>query len=290
VKLQLDGERKGVEDLLKRCEAERDCLRSECDEWRRKCTTAESRCKILELEADRPRWEQAKKKREKMEKEEMEKAEARRRQAEVEESQRKMREFLAEEQRRMMEEKMERAREEAERRARMKEEQERLEKKRREEETRRKAWRQATTLERCRCRQRDITKWGSGRCWTKNLALVRFIFIADEFDKAKFSEALPLTFENVPWPVCEDPVNLLAEDIDWGKVEAFFGFAKSSYTKIEFRRLVEKAHRMFHPDKWRARRVFQTVLDDDLRKSLEDAVNTVSQAVTPLWRQSKGYD
>jgi len=289
MKSQLDIRSKKIEDLLKRNEADQDCLRAECDGWKRKCITAESRCKILELEADRPSWERAKEMREKMEKD-RERAEASRRKAEVEESQRKMREFLAEEKRRIAEKKMKKEREEAERRVREQEEQERLERERRKEQARRNAWQQATTSEQKRCRERDASKWGSGRHWTKALALERFIFLSDEFDQTKFCEAQPLTFENIPWPVCEEPTEFLSEDIDWGKVEAFFAFVKLGHTNIEFKRLVEKAHRMFHPDKWRARRVFQTVLDDDLRKSLEDGVNIVSQAVTPLWRQSKGYD
>jgi flagellar biosynthesis GTPase FlhF len=251
---------------------------------------ADSRCKILELEADRPLWEEAKKMREKREKEEMEKAEARRRQAEVEESQRKMREFLEEEKRRKMEEKMKKEKEEAEQKAREREERERLERERAKERARQKAWQRATILERTRCRQRDACKWGSGEKWTKDLALDRFISLSNEFDNIKFSEAQPLIFENIPWPVCKNPAKLLVEDIVWDKVEAFFAFAKLDYTEVEFKKFVEKAHRMFHPDKWRARRVFQTVVDDELRKSLEDAVNIVSQAVTPLWRKSKGYD
>lgn len=45
------------------------------------------------------------------------------------------------------------------------------------------------------------------------------------------------------------PTNLLVEEVDWGKAEVFFAFAKSCHSEIEFKRPVEKAHRMFHPDK-----------------------------------------
>lgn len=38
------------------------------------------------------------------------------------------------------------------------------------------------------------------------------------------------------------PTNLLVEEVD-------FAFAKSCHSEIEFKRPVEKAHRMFHPDK-----------------------------------------
>ncbi|KAJ7143711.1 hypothetical protein C8R44DRAFT_758720 [Mycena epipterygia] len=57
----------------------------------------------------------------------------------------------------------------------------------------------------------------------------------------------------------------------------------------EYGSLVEKVHRMFHPDKWKARGVLTTVMDEELRSSLETAGNVVAQAMTPLWRSSKGY-
>ena len=79
----------------------------------------------------------------------------------------------------------------------------------------------------------------------------------------------------------KNPVKLLVKDIAWGNVEAFFPL---DYTEIEFEKFVEKAH----PNERHARRVFPTIADDAQRKALEDAVNIVSQVVTPLWRQSKG--
>jgi hypothetical protein len=112
----------------------------------------------------------------------------------------------------------------------------------------------------------------------------------EEFDKVKFSEAQPLTVEVVPWPVLTKPFDLKVGQLNWSMVEAFYTSTKREMvsTPAEYNGLLEKTHRMFHPDKWKC--LFNTVLDEAQRKSLEAAVNVVSQAITPLWRKSKGYD
>jgi hypothetical protein len=81
------------------------------------------------------------------------------------------------------------------------------------------------------------------------------------------------------------------EEIDWKAVEAFFARVKVQLAAnvAEYKSLVEKVHRMFHPDKWRSRGLLATVMDDDLKTSLETTGNVVAQAMTPLWRKSKGY-
>ncbi|KAJ6555120.1 hypothetical protein DFH09DRAFT_856725, partial [Mycena vulgaris] len=75
------------------------------------------------------------------------------------------------------------------------------------------------------------------------------------FDRIKFSEAQPLTFRVIPWPVLTDPLDLDVEQIDWDAVEAFFARAKAQMAAnvAEYNGLVERVHRMFHPDKWKAR-------------------------------------
>ncbi|KAJ7729805.1 hypothetical protein B0H16DRAFT_1775708, partial [Mycena metata] len=75
------------------------------------------------------------------------------------------------------------------------------------------------------------------------------------FEKLKFSETQPLTFGVIPWPVLTDPLALDVEVINWTSVEAFFACAKVqlAVNVTEYNTLVEKVHRMFHPDKWRSR-------------------------------------
>ncbi|KAF8218107.1 hypothetical protein K438DRAFT_1531113, partial [Mycena galopus ATCC 62051] len=75
------------------------------------------------------------------------------------------------------------------------------------------------------------------------------------FEKIKFSEGQPLTFGIIPWPVLVDPLDLEIEQIDWNTVEAFFTRAKIQLAAnvAEYNGLVEKVHRLFHPDKWKSR-------------------------------------
>jgi DNA repair exonuclease SbcCD ATPase subunit len=286
-------------------QAENELLREELETMKRTLEMAESRLKILQLESDRPLWEAAKKKREENERAERAKEEERRRVAELEESRRKMREFQEQEKerkraaeeakqkerlRREAEEKARREKEERERKQREKEESERKARELREKLEREKRWRAATQAEEARCQKRDAELWGAG-AWTPLRALERFKLQMEEFDKIKFSETQPLTFHAVPWPVLTDPLDLDIEEIDWKAVEAFFARVKVQLAAnvAEYKSLVEKVHRMFHPDKWRSRGLLATVMDGDLKMSLETTGNVVAQAMTPLWRKSKGY-
>jgi len=292
--------RKEAEENLRQARAEQDTLRVEIEVLERQCAMAESRRKIAELEADRPLWEETRRKREKARVEEL------RRQAEVAESHRKMREFMAQEaeqkraaeearqaelRRHAAEKKAKKEQEEAEQKAREKEEHERKEKARLEALRRARNWKFETEKERTRCRQRDRKLWGSG-LWTNTRALERFKSQTEEFDRIKFSETQPLTIEVVPWPVFDEPSDFEVEQLDWSMVGAFWASVKleMAFTPAEYTSLLEKAHRMFHPDKWKSRGLLNTLLDEALRKSLETAVNVVSQAITPLWRKSRGYD
>ncbi|KAF7377919.1 hypothetical protein MSAN_00215700 [Mycena sanguinolenta] len=281
--------------------AEIELLQGKLETTKRALEMAESRVKMMQLEADRPLWETAKKRREEKEREERAKEEVRRRAAEVEESRRKMREFQeqekarkaavkeAEEKERLRREAEEKARREKEERERIKREQERIQREK-EQRERERRWKVATEAEEARCRQRDQEKWGLG-AWTHARALERLKVQIEEFDKIKFSETQPLTFHVVPWPVLTDPLDLDIEQIDWNAVEGFFLRAKMQLATnaAEYKSLVERVHRLFHPDKWKSRGLLVTVMDENLRKSLEMAGNVVAQAMTPIWRKSRGY-
>ncbi|KAJ7694899.1 hypothetical protein B0H17DRAFT_1199047 [Mycena rosella] len=247
-------------------------------------------------------------KREVDEKAEVAEDEERRRAAELEESRRKMRELQAQEKarkraaeeaekaekaehlRREAEEKARHEKEEQERKARETAERERKAKEAREKREREQRWKAATQAEEARCAKRDEERWSAG-VWTPARALERLRLQMDEFDRIKFSEAQPLTFRVIPWPVLTDPLDLDIEQIDWDAVEAFFARAKAQMADnvAEYNSLIERVHRMFHPDKWKARGVLLTVMDEELKGVLETAGNVVAQAMTPLWRKSKGY-
>ncbi|KAJ7023060.1 hypothetical protein C8F04DRAFT_1240373 [Mycena alexandri] len=287
-------------------QAQNKLLCEELESVKRKLEMAESRLKILQLESDRPLWEAAAKKREENEKAQRAKDELRRRAAEVEGSARKMREFQEQEKerkrvaeeakererlRREAEEKARREKEERERQKREKEERERKAREARAKLERENRWRAATQAEEARCQKRVEQLWAQG-AWTPARALERLRLQMDEFEKIKFSETQPLTFGVIPWPVLADPLALDVEEINWAAVEAFFTRAKGQLAAnvAEYNTLVEKVHRMFHPDKWKSRGLLVTVMDGELSSSLETAGNVVAQAMTPLWRKSKGYN
>ncbi|KAG5353301.1 hypothetical protein E4T56_gene1226 [Termitomyces sp. T112] len=143
-----------------------------------------------------------------------------------------------------------------------------------------------TEIERCRQRDAHLCKW------ERSAALERFLLVLDEFEgrTRSVSETRPLTFEGIPWPTLDNPLtpSFQADAITWEKVEAFFSYAKRTLLHHQYSKLVERVHRLFHPDKWRARRVLDTVPGTDLRQAVEQSVNTVAQAMTPIWKESKG--
>ncbi|KIJ67930.1 hypothetical protein HYDPIDRAFT_107472 [Hydnomerulius pinastri MD-312] len=228
----------------------------------REAEIAESIRKLRELDQDRPLWEEQRRRREAKERaeeqerlakaEERNRAEARRKKQDREEAERERR----------------RAQEEAERLAR-------------EEELRQEERRQRENHQR---RQRQ--RWESGP-WTTLRALERYRTLCDEFDGAKFTADKPITFHDIPWPVLHQPSRLTVEDVDWSAVEAFFAAAKADMRPQDYKAFVEKSHRRFHPDRWRARKVWSAVADEVERGYLEVAANTTAQALTPIWTAVK---
>ena len=140
--------------------------------------------------------------------------------------------------------------------------------------------------EEARRRKQQEQRYANGP-WTPQRALERYRSLAESFDAAQFSPESPVAFETVPWPVLHKPTQFTIEDVDWASVEAFFTTVRPRMRPQDYKIFIEKSHRRFHPDRWRARRVLQSVVDEDLRACLEVAANTVAQAITPLWREVK---
>ncbi|KAF5370851.1 hypothetical protein D9758_001797 [Tetrapyrgos nigripes] len=221
------------------------------EEEARRAAIAESRRKLAELEQDRPIWEAEARKRAMREKAE---EEARRLQAE----QRKWAEARLAEEEKQRKAAAAQAQAEAERRA--KEE---------------KAQRQQE-------RRQRHDRWTNG-AWSNQRALERYRALGDVFDTFKYSVDEPISFDEVPWPVLKKP-SLSVEDIDWASVEQFFDYAKTRVKGQDYKTLLEKSHRRFHPDRWRSRNLIKTVEDELERDALEVAANTVAQAITPIWK------
>ncbi|KAF7798254.1 hypothetical protein EIP86_009471 [Pleurotus ostreatoroseus] len=228
--------------------------------------------------------------------------EARAREAELRESLHKMAQFEAEEKRRKQEreetekrarEAAKRAKEECERREReeaarkAREQREKEEREKKEIEERLERYRSAVASEKMRCKLRDQAHWEQGSPWTPSKSIERFRLVSNEFDELKFSDTQPLTFESVPWPTLLSPYTLRPDDIDWQIVERFFEKLQLTVTVEEYKILVEKAHRRFHPDKWRSKGLLNTILEGDVRDMIERAGNVVAQALTPIWLKSR---
>ncbi|KAG6856519.1 hypothetical protein H0H87_003607 [Tephrocybe sp. NHM501043] len=161
------------------------------------------------------------------------------------------------------------------------------------------AWEKATVEERERCRRRDTTLCTSSNRtldktpqWDDEAVLPRILTILNEFERDKFSETQPLTFHSIPWPILDNPLSSSFGPnlVTWVKVEEFFRFARSRMfdsSPVEYRTLIQKIHRLFHPDKWRSRAILESVYDPQERKFIEVAGNIVAQAVTPIWQEGR---
>lgn len=237
------------------------------DERARLAAIEESQRKLAELERDRPLWE--------------EQADQRRRRDEAE---------------RMREE----ARRNAEAEARARKQREDAEAEKREQEKTIKRERELREQERNQRRQR----WLLGP-WTTQRALERYRVLAEAFDNIKYTSELPLVIEDVPWPSLQSPRVFSIEDVTWDSVERFFEAVRPHLRLQDYRVLVEKSRRRFHPDRWRSRNLLKTVEGEDIRGCMEVgeyhlhlmrfviiapvvAANTVAQAITPLWQNLSG--
>ncbi|GJE92624.1 RNA-binding protein [Phanerochaete sordida] len=239
---------------------------------------------------------EARERREKQEREEAARHQAEAARLAQEECERKQREEREEADRLAKEERERKQREEREEAARRREEaarlareaRERTEREEREREARQaQEYHEAAAREHERCVQRDHKWCLRGVRWTDARYVSWFKLVSAEFDDAKFAAARPLTLRSVPWPLLTPPDEHTFDLLEWGNVEAFFAAAKRAVGEAEYRTIVEKAHRRFHPDKWRSRGLLNTVLDVELRERVEKAGNIVAQAITPLWLASR---
>lgn len=223
-------------------------------EAQRLANIEESRRKLAELEKDKPLWEESARKRQAREREE--ERTRQRAKAIKEEEERQRRQARAARHKR--DERREQEKQERERETRIQEQSGRM----------------------FVCGTQD-----SG--WSVEHALRRYLEMSTRFDAAKFSDgANSATFSVIPWPVLRPSFSV--REIEWNAVEKFFGKVEALLTLVEFKDLVEKSHRRFHPDRWRSRGLLVSVKDDMERDLLEVAGSTVAQAITPLWKKVTG--
>ena len=138
-------------------------------------------------------------------------------------------------------------------------------------------------------RKRQHEKWAHVTRWTDAHAIQRYDALCETFDRAKFTQDNPPDFYEIPWPIIFSPNSTQAEDICWDSTEAFFLVAKAHIPAATYLDFVTKSHKRFHPDRWRSRNIVNSLAGrPSLQKLVEETGNTVSQALTPIWRQLKG--
>ncbi|EJD03099.1 uncharacterized protein FOMMEDRAFT_146791 [Fomitiporia mediterranea MF3/22] len=257
------------------------------EELRRQATIEESRRKLAELEKDKPIWEEAARKRAAKE------AEEEQRRTEAARKAHAANETAARQPWQKQTEKDKARQEAAEREKEKEKEKERENVKRKTAEDERHAREKAADDVRSKRKhareaaQRDTRAW-IAKGWTGRRALERYISLSDTFDALNFFKGDVIVFETVPWPVLMRPGSFSVEDIDWTAVETFFRQIRVYLPTPEYRKLVEKSHKRFHPDRWRSRRVLISVEDEEEKECLEVAANTVAQALTPIWKDVTG--
>lgn len=250
---------------------------------------AESRRKMTEMDletwkdkerAQRRRAEVAEHKLQDVERVEREraekmKAEAEKRKAEAER--------LAEEAERL------RRKKENDRRAKEQDEQRRA---REAEEQRQIARRAAAVKEETRCEQRDArwppAHWSYPAVLSHADAKARFLVVCKEFDNARFSDERPLVVRSVPWPVLAHPTVFEVHDLTWDAVERFLGAVRTYMSQDSYREFLKNARLRFHPNRWAARGLLQSVIDDDLRETMKRACETVSQVINSATSELEG--
>lgn len=219
----------------------------------------ESRRKIAELEQDRHLWEQAAQQRQreeerrKAEEAEREREEQLRREWEKKEHKRQQKE-AAEQERAIEWERIQREKRKAEEMERERIARERKVQEERERHSRERAARQQ--------------RWNTGP-WTTTRAYERYRLLCESFDTTKFGPDTPLTMDAIPWPVLDHPDRIVVESIDWQAVEKFFDAVKTHLRLQDYKLLVEKSHKRFHPDRWRSRSLLKSVEDEEERGYME---------------------
>ncbi|GAW06680.1 hypothetical protein F5879DRAFT_471364 [Lentinula edodes] len=108
-----------------------------------------------------------------------------------------------------------------------------------------------------------------------------------EFDKvSRFSDMRRASFTTIPWPVLRTQDAITPSEISWEFVEKFFHFVKDFLGPAVHRSLLEDARKRYHPNRWAAKNVVNSVVSKVEREQLESAGNTVSQAINSIFSTS----
>ena len=154
------------------------------------------------------------------------------------------------------------------------------------EATRQRKWQAATVTEQKRCIQRDhdLGMYKHYDQWPHwhDFCIRRFQTVLDEFIIASFSEARPMTELSVPWPLLSfGQPSFKLNTVTWASTEKFFKTVEELFP-AQYSKVLSAAQRAFHPDRWRSRKVLESVRDEKVRAAMGKAGNEVSQAINAL--------
>lgn len=131
-------------------------------------------------------------------------------------------------------------------------------------------------------RQKQKVEINSGGSWTERSAIERYQALSKEFTQTRYGPETPLTLYSIPWPSLIYPNNMGLEDITWENTESFFARMRRLTYGNEYRKVLLNARQIFHPDRWRSRRLYDAIPDSDLRNAMEAVVTETSQAISAL--------
>lgn len=154
-------------------------------------------------------------------------------------------------------------------------------------------------------RRARYEQWNSG-AWTTYRALERYRLVCQYFDETRFSETYPLTFHDIPWPTLQSPFKNSPQDMTWEAVQSFFVVAKTIIRGQAYRDFLKSSVSRFHTDRWRSRKLLESIVNVEERDcvevgeyiayftvflhltcSLNIAVDTVGKSLGNLWDEWK---
>ncbi|KAJ8074694.1 hypothetical protein PM082_022272 [Marasmius tenuissimus] len=124
------------------------------------------------------------------------------------------------------------------------------------------------------CKQQRLKylgQWQRARAfetWDFDHALRIYEKFGLAFDRTRFSDDMPLVWEAIPWPVV-NPLPVPVELVSWNAIEVFFAKAQQTLDPQRFRAIVKESIHRFHLDRWRAKGLLKTVVDNNERTWLE---------------------
>ncbi|KAL0581219.1 hypothetical protein V5O48_000807 [Marasmius crinis-equi] len=106
----------------------------------------------------------------------------------------------------------------------------------------------------------------------------------DDKDNASFATNT-VVFATFPWPVLFDPHYVEPNDVVEETVKQFFLTLPKTLDRNARKVLMRKSMIVWHPDRFRARRILSWIKDTSLRKLVEEKAEMISKIVNDVWHR-----